>query len=202
MLQATTHNYKDKYFSKTMANICVLQPQRNFRPENLYVKKRQLRYPENLLYISIPDIQDCIWTLKRDDLPPLFASCKVTLDEWKHIWDLVSDQVKSEMELRERQKRINIEVFHDVCKVSRRSMACCFLCCFTGELKETLVEVDSFNKEINAQWYSLAMNVSGLLGKKYGISVTLEEVNDERDATYGLRFATNLKNTGGAKRWF
>ena len=123
-----------------MENICVLQPQRKFKPDNLYVKRRHLKYPENLLYIPIPDILDCGWTLKRDVLHPLLASCKVPLEEWAHVYDLVSEQVKSEINLRKEQKRINMELFHDVCKGSRKKLACCFLCCFNGELKETLKE--------------------------------------------------------------
>ena len=182
-----------------MENICVLQPQRKFKPDNLYVKRRHLKYPENLLYIPIPDVLDCGWTLKRDGLPPLLASCKVPLVEWAHVWDLVSQQVKSEINLRKEQKRINMELFHDVCKGSRKKMSCCFLCCFNGELKETLMEADNFDQLSEEQWKNLVMAVSKIF-QTYGIFVTREPVNHDIDATYGLKFEAKLK--GGKKgRW-
>ena len=185
-----------------MENIIVLQLQRKFKPDNLYVKRRQLKYPENLLYIPIPDIQECVWTLKRDALPPLLASCKVPLEDWVHVWDLVSEQVKSEINLRKEQKRINMDLFHDVCKGSRKKMDLCFLFCFNRELKETLMDVDNFDKLSEEQWANLVMRVSQML-QKYGIFVTREPVNHDIDATYGLKFETKLKTYGGVKntRW-
>ena len=170
-----------------MQTTCVLQPQRKFSDDNLYVKRIRLEYPENLLYTNIPDIQDCVWTLERDDLPPLLACCNVPLEDWKYVWGLVSAQVKSEMDLRKEQKRINMELFGDVCKGSRKNMSCCFLCCFNGGLKETLMEVDKFDNESEEQWNILVDTVSQMF-VQYGIVVTREPVKDELDATYGLMF--------------
>ena len=170
-----------------------MQPRRKFRADNLYVKRIRLEYPESLLYTNIPDTQDCVWTLGRDDLPPLLACCNVPLDEWKYVWGLVSTQVKSEMDLRKEQKRINMELFGDVRKGSRNKMSCGFLCCFNGELKDTLMEVDKFENESEEQWNILVDTVSQMF-LQYGIVVTREPVKDELDATYGLMFKAEKIN--------
>lgn len=175
-----------------MQTICILQPQRKFKADNLYVKRIRLGYPENLLYTNIPDSHDCVWTLERDDLPPLLACCMVPLDEWKYVWGLVYEQVKSEMNLRQEQKRINMELFSDVRKGSRKQICCNFLCCFKGELKQTLMEVDKFDNASEEQWNNLVDIVSQMF-LKYGIVVTREPVKDELDATYGLMFETENK---------
>ena len=95
-----------------------------------------------------PNIYDCVWTHRRDILPPEFRYTPVSIEMWKEAWDIVFKQVHSELRLR---KEI-MQAAHSHSKKARSGL----ICCSRAKQPSRLKRIEGLQRQIETEWYQAA----------------------------------------------
>ena len=152
-----------------MSCACVLKPQIqiNFNSAISSIKD------------GTPDIQDCTWTYEREALPSQLESHDIPLEMWITAWDMVYQQVDTELTMWKEQNR----------KVSKRRSNCCS-CLFPHLDKEALQRMDEIwekSNEIQMDWDTLIEALFEMF-RSYNIFVSLAPAMTPKDCTFGIQF--------------